>query len=227
MALHGIITAPDPQPSALDGAEVPWRGGGTRERLGSAVLAGLLATGFLAALWTWGPRDIASRTGGETITIRLLTGAQPRVPSTSRKLDPDRSIPSAQLPAIDLPESRGPSEDAIGGSPSAPTHSHEAAREIAPPGPTSPGVLDLALSAEQLRTATGIGHHSRSQLTSLAKPTAEQRFSRSMQAAQTPDCLSTEALRHAPPEVLGVGVRGLLVIPTWIEAGAKGKCAMP
>ncbi len=45
-----------------------------------------------------------------------------------------------------------------------------------------------------------------------------------MDQGSKPSCMSADALKHEPPQLLGIGVSGILVVPSWLKATVTGKC---
>jgi len=49
-------------------------------------------------------------------------------------------------------------------------------------------------------------------------------FTRAVDAARVPGCLNTDALKHQPPKIGAIDFGGLMALPFWLTAIARGKC---
>lgn len=183
-----------------------------------------MTCGFLKMLWSLRP-PVVNSPRHSVSEVRLLPISSKPLPQATSNTGREKAIIYKR--AVPSPHdvfAREPQKSGI-----------ELYSETPDPSPTDPSTYDVAptpslrirIDPQTLRAAGGVGSQAREQLRSVAPLSPARRFENSVALAQTPDCLSTEALRHAPPDILGVGVSGLLVVPTWIGAGAKGKCAIP
>lgn len=90
--------------------------------------------------------------------------------------------------------------------------------------PLSLAPLDLTPSKSAIHNALGVGSLARHNISQTTPNDARSEMERAMSLAAKPDCLSADALKHEPPQLLSVGVSGILVIPSWLKAAAIGKC---
>jgi hypothetical protein len=54
--------------------------------------------------------------------------------------------------------------------------------------------------------------------------TPQRRIDRTFKDAEIPSCLTTDALKFAPPVIGFVGFGGVLALPFWLNAIGTGKC---
>jgi hypothetical protein len=127
------------------------------------------------------------------------------------------------LPPQSQPRSVGGSEAALGAS-SSPVEAAASAQAALHPAQPASQPLDLTLSSEKARSLAGVGSLTRDDLRQRGAVDTTSAVQKALKQAETPSCLKANALKHEPPNILGVGVSGILVIPSWITATAKGKC---
>lgn len=184
-----------------------------------ALLAAVAITASYYFLLTWNAAAPAPRgAGAGSLRMRIVPFAEPSRPQQRQS---SRSVERSITPVTPSPLH---GERASTGQPLAPAHDRPAdsPAETATVERATP--LVLTPSRSDLRAAAGVGSLTRQDIARLAPNDTRSPLERAMDAGSKPDCLSAEALKHEPPQLLGIGVSGLLVAPSWLKAAATGKC---
>jgi hypothetical protein len=98
----------------------------------------------------------------------------------------------------------------------------DAPGDALPTASTSP--LNLTPSVAAIRGAVGAASLTRQHIAQASPNDSRGALERAMDQGAKPGCMSADALKHEPPQLLGVGVSGILVVPSWLKAAVTGKC---
>lgn len=202
------------------------------ERLVCAALAGaatllLFAVFWLTTAWRAG---MAGTPAASVVTLRLLPlPLAPLLPLSPPDAE-RRWVRTQQVEVLRSATLADTITKAVAGAPreivdTGPPASLEAAASAPAPANEAPA-LNLIASRATLLAAAGAGAQTKTSIRANS-PEYISATEQAVRAAERPECLSREALRHQPPTLLGIGVSGILVIPSWIKAGVTGKCGLP
>lgn len=154
---------------------------------------------------------------GDAVQVRLIALPPPEL----RQLP---GAPASKAPRIASfvkapgPLLAGPTADDPPGvvEPDVPTHAPGDALPAAP--------LNLTPSAAAMRGAIGVASLTRQHIAEASPNDGRSALERAMDQGAKPGCMSADALKHEPPQLLGIGVSGILVVPSWLKAAVTGKC---
>lgn len=202
-------------------------------RAAAALLAALLALGFLLLLDSLRPRPAGpgtSSAGGPRllVTPRLIPPAPPRPRPTAVAAGSSATARPADRQAPPQPTADTDSPSEARASVMREARSSDAGDTTAAPDASGALKLDPAT----LRSAISSGKSAVQQLAERSgkplahtqRPSKDEQLAASIADAGVPGCLRPDAMKHDAPKIGPVVLGGILATPFWVHAALTGKC---